>query len=319
MKNYEVGEELLTGLGQDQGFDRFCNEWVSRRGGIGYMQTNQQDTDALNEMKEKLREQKNLIRKLIVSNRKRFDAEIASSVNDLELTLMISKYEQNRYPCKAFNSKTNLRINTKNPRDQQILKRINFHIPTCGIINFTFSKNNEKMVRKFFEKVFPKKTERFHLCYSSVNNSNKNATNIGGYLKKLQLASLTLIKVLRLDEFSINQAQFKRIFSLFKGIRTIEFGRCMIDLDTTPDLSLALKKCTLNSLKFNFCYINCHAEIDKKVENCQNLIQALSQSPDLIQSLEKLILIYTGLTKGVVERISKMRQLRYILDNKSLS
>lgn len=174
------------------------------------------------------------------------------------------------------------------------------------------------MVRKFFRQVFPKKAERLHLYYLDINCTSKDEINIGGYLKELRLASLTLTKVLRLDEFSISQSQFKRIFSLFRGIRTIEFGRWMIDLNTVPDLSLALKRCTLSSLKFNLCYINCHSEIDKKVGNCHNLTKALSQSPDLILSLEKLILIHTGLAKGVVKRICKVNHLHYILDNKSL-
>ncbi|CAI2375040.1 unnamed protein product [Moneuplotes crassus] len=317
MQSKGVKRDLLVGLSNDLGFHKFCTEWVSQKCSTESMQIKHQDTNTLNEMKEKLRVQKNLIGKLKVAYTEREETKHASDENNLELRLMLSKYEHNSGYLSTFDSKTNLTINTTFAREKRVLKAIKLHIPECYNVTFTFSKNDDKMVRKFFRQVFPNRIEMLQLFYLNGNSPYGQKINIGIYLKEIQLASLSLTRMLRLRGFSISQAQLKRLFSVFKRIKIIVLSRCLIDFSTVPDLSQALENCSLRNLDIDFSIINRSLEVGQRIQNCQNFIEALAQAPDLAQNLEKLKLTNVGFSKEVVKKICATYQLDCILDNKN--
>ncbi|CAI2383888.1 unnamed protein product [Moneuplotes crassus] len=255
--------------------------------------------------------QKESIRKLKIQYAKIY--EKYCNEEKLDKKILSSKYYEICF-CRAIDGPYPKRIWINFEEDDavkisQSLKK--YKHPRCQAISLYSVNKKSEVVKSLLRRFFPQQVKEFKFCLSSSphlqdacsEESNFKKMNIGRYLKELAQVLPKVTHQVAFGYFEISQKQFKKLLYLCRDKEKIIFDQCKIHLHEIPSLSKAFKECKIKTIDFYRCGVSELGDWKNNLLHFDNLINGLSQSRNLQNSLNKIWLYGSYVSKENIRKV----------------
>ncbi|CAI2375394.1 unnamed protein product [Moneuplotes crassus] len=298
-----TNEKLLTELSQDQGFQRFCNEWLAQRCQNERKTALQSDLDNLAVLKDQNKSQHPVISVKKLEKLRLFEKRINFRDSTL-LSTMIREKKVQIYGGYSFEETQRELVVDKTDKYAikfcKSLRKETF--PAFENVNLTLPVKSSRAVKKFLTDSFPSHTKVIYLDNCRVRIGTKQS-KVSRYFPELIRTLPKVTEKIYLNQFDISTEQLRTIFSSSRKTPFLEFNTCRLHIETIPDLTRPLSQCRIQTLSFDYCG---HPRFSNWQDNqieFENLVSALSQSSDLKKSLKDISFLDSCVPKKEFERI----------------
>ncbi|CAI2365527.1 unnamed protein product [Moneuplotes crassus] len=308
MQSKGVRRNILVELKHDQGFYKFCSEWISQRWDLEDIGHNVSTKDLIFELRNKIKSQEQLI-----------DEWRMPHLQDVEKSLLLKSkvLKQDLLTIKTINicglnnkfiAGPDLLFNPQLHNHWKLGKCVYFQYPSCTGVKLIFSQKYGRKAHSFFKNLFPRLTQWLKLFSRNRIDNQASLRNIGNWLTQVEKIAFRVTTDIHFEGFLINRRQLKRIFGFSANKKSLSLINCKIELDIVPDSAMAFKNCTIQILNIDLHWSNLNQTHLVRLEHFQNLINGLSQSEDLKESLQELYFSNTGLADSIVSDIIEVNQ-----------
>ncbi|CAI2368158.1 unnamed protein product [Moneuplotes crassus] len=309
MKNYEIREELLTGLSCDPGFNRFCNEWRVFRWDLECTSSNSGAIHQPNDLMNRLTHQQELIEKMKMPYLKWEERNLLSGAKDLQLVRQ--RYKNIGGGSLGFTSKSFLYLSTENYKKLRLLKELKLTIRECDDLLIEFDRKSRANVRQFLHKSFPKQAAKFELINSQGLEDYSKKMSIRHFMAEMRHISRRVVNTIALQGFAISQQNFKRILCFCDKLKALDMRKCRLELDAKLDLRTALQKSSLRTLSVCFAASNYGCDPTPRQLNLHYLVSALAQAERPETKLKDVYVHNVGITKAAEQDLIGRYQHNY--------
>ncbi|CAI2375393.1 unnamed protein product [Moneuplotes crassus] len=315
MEQKGVSEQILSDLTQDNGFIKFCIEWVAQRWDSQIIENDISITNQIRTLKEKIQSLTQLIREMRSQNFKIFEEEINSQLKDLESSIFLQRFNHLNDDSNSEDLFSDFYLDLNSKPSKQLCKTLRKHkIPNFKSLNIDFSKS-ASCDRTFLQSSFPNQTNKLALNnYDYISNEIK-IKNISRYFREITRVIARVARLVHFYNFEISQTQLTKLLSCCRDKPELEFYSCKIHTETSPDLSKLTSEWKIEQLSFDFCgKIDC-CNWKLNLGHFENLIGGISTSESLCQSLKNLSIRVSCVPREDYIRIMQNSKIgSYVID-----
>ncbi|CAI2371328.1 unnamed protein product [Moneuplotes crassus] len=206
-------------------------------------------------------------------------------------------HQDSRYP-KEFPNKSVLLLLGWSILCSKFAKRIHsIAAPKLQKISFPCFQNKDKSVLSFIIYCFPRKVNCLKMyCESEL-------TKFRSYFPEIIRNSCRVQNKVNFTGFRINQKQLQRIIPAFRHVKSLSINNSIISIPKAPDFTHALDKTRINKLIFDSCGAVNRSNWANNPHEFANLIEGLSKSQDLKQTLHYFSFKKCNLEQAPTRRI----------------
>ncbi|CAI2368553.1 unnamed protein product [Moneuplotes crassus] len=183
------------------------------------------------------------------------------------------------------------------PSDKFAKRMQSLAVPKLHKISFPRFQNKDKSILNFILYCFPRKVNCFRV-YGEVG-----LPKFKSYFPELIRNSWKVQDEVSFNGFRINQKQLQRIISVFRHAKSLSVYNSIISVPKMPDFTHALGKTRIEKLIFNLCGAVNRSNWTNNPQEFVNLIEGLSKSQDLKQTLNYFSVSKCNLEEAPTRRI----------------
>ncbi|CAI2362348.1 unnamed protein product [Moneuplotes crassus] len=302
----EGGRGVIKEIMEDEKFREFCVRFTLDAIGKGAITTLDQadfpDFSSLGYLRASIKSQRECIRNIKRQFSKIYERNLKTE--SLSTTNLNTRFHSLSGYLSYLNSNSAMSLQMDKEYSIKFAKSLmNYRLPKCSEIYLYSVHKRPELTKNILKRSFPEQIEGFSFDNRGVDFAKTKKINIGRYLKELSQVIPNVTHRVTFKHFEINQYQLSKLFYLSREKKQVGFRNCRIHLKTPPDLSKSLKGCKIETLNFDSCGESQYSDWETHPEYLCNLIESLSQCPDLQDSLTQISLCWIKVPKEIQIKI----------------